>query len=333
MLKNEIWVFCRENLSRVQKISLNLLHKAFSLINNSDMCLCAVIISEKTQPTEMLLNDLQNAGVEKLYWLTNNRQTGFQFAVHAIFDIIKRVMPGIVLFDVYDDAKQCSASLAYFCNTGLCADCVNLYIDQKTGEFIQVREVNNYEIVCIATPNSKPAMATVLYDEQYFLLPVINSKLLQVYITTFENDNNFYMMSCLSQTKELYTSLNSYNTILVGGLGLKTKENFQLLYELGKLSGAGIGATRSAVEMRWAHEENLVGMSGSIVSPKLCIAFGVSGSSQHMIGIKSSTVLIAVNINNQAPILKYAHYHAVCDAGTLLQKLISLIKTNGRYNL
>lgn len=110
--------------------------------------------------------------------------------------------------------------------------------------------------------------------------------------------------------------------VLAGGRGLGGAEGFRLLFRLANLLGAAVGATRVAVDQGWVPRDRQIGQSGHNVAPDVYVAFGISGASQHLTGIKHARMIVAVNTDPGAPIFRLAHVRVVADALALLPMMI-----------
>ncbi len=132
----------------------------------------------------------------------------------------------------------------------------------------------------------------------------------------------------VESVKEIAESVNleEAEIIVSGGRGMGSKENFALVEELAEVLGGVVGATRPAIEDGWVSRAHQVGQSGKIVAPKLYIACGISGATQHVSGMIGSGYIVAVNKDEDASIFDVADVGIVGDVNKVLPVMIEEMK-------
>jgi electron transfer flavoprotein alpha subunit len=120
--------------------------------------------------------------------------------------------------------------------------------------------------------------------------------------------------------------LSEADIIISGGRGINNSENFRLLFECADLIGAAVGASRVAVDAGWVPHSMQVGQTGATVSPKVYIACGISGSVQHFAGMKTAGLIVAINADPQANMVKKCDYYIVADLFEIIPLLTRQLK-------
>ena len=129
-----------------------------------------------------------------------------------------------------------------------------------------------------------------------------------------------------TQEKSSRVPLTEATVVVTGGRGMGSPENFALIEALADVVGAGVGATRAAVDAGWRPYAEQVGQTGKTVQPNAYICAGVSGAVQHLSGMGKSKFIVAINKDAEAPIFKIADYGIIGDLNTILPAMIEAAK-------
>ncbi|MDP8216661.1 MAG: electron transfer flavoprotein subunit alpha [Candidatus Kaelpia imicola] len=309
-----VWVFAEQKRGIVQPVVYELLGKGRELADSLGVQLWAVLLGNNI--TEDMSRDLIVRGADKVLAAEDGLLENYldEPYTQVLVDLIEKHKPEIVLTGATTIGRALVSRVAVKIGAGLTADCTGLEIDLKEKILLQTRPAFGGNIMAtIITPNHRPQMSTVRHKVM---------KEAQVDSTrTGEVEFINYNGKLSSRTKlvdvvdEVGKSINltEADVIVSGGYGLSKPENFKIIEELAEVLNAAVGASRSAVDNGWIPYAHQVGQTGRTVCPKLYIACGISGQIQHLVGMQSSDVIIAINRDSEAPIFKVATYGIVGD--------------------
>jgi electron transfer flavoprotein alpha subunit len=318
----DVWVFAEQHDGVIQSITFELLGEGRKLADSLGMKLCAVLLGSNVQKQTA---ELIARGADKVYLVDRPALEHFQDESYAnvLIDLVKRHKPNVFLCGASTIGRSLVSRVAVRVNAGLTADCTALAIDPKTLNLLQTRPAFGGNIMAtIETPNARPQMATVRHKvmKEAEVNPTRKGEV------SMETVAEVLLQSKARRLKfvpEVETTMNiaEANIIVSGGRGLQTPENFALLRELADVIGAGVGASRAAVDSNWIPYSHQVGQTGKTVCPKIYIAVGISGQIQHLAGMQSSDIIVAINKDADAPIFKVATYGIVGDLFEILPLL------------
>jgi electron transfer flavoprotein alpha subunit len=241
--------------------------------------------------------------------------------------LVEHYRPEVFIAGATAFGREFFPRLAKRLNTGLSADCISLEIDEKTGLLIQTTPAFGGELLAdIVTPEHRPQMATV-HPGIFTELPHNHAAMGRILYPEMEIDRDERVELIRSRPEQSRKGgLQDASVVLVGGRGLGSREDFQVLFEAAQLLGGEVGATRPVIKSGWAEEERLLGQTGKSVKPKLLISIGTSGALQYTTGIQGAENIIAINRDPQAPIFKMADLGLVGDAKAVMSLLLEKLR-------
>jgi len=229
--------------------------------------------------------------------------------------LIKKYKPEIVLCGATSIGRSLISRVAIAIHAGLTADCTGLDIDPKEKMLLQTRPAFGGNIMAtIITPNSRPQMATVRHKVMTEAIadPKRKGEIIKEEFSDDAYESRTKLIDIVEEIEET-VNLAEADIIVSGGGGVGAKENFGIIRELALSLNAAVGASRRAVDADWIPYSHQVGQTGRTVCPKIYIACGISGQIQHLVGMQSSKIIIAINKDPHAPIFTVANYGIVGD--------------------
>jgi electron transfer flavoprotein alpha subunit len=240
---------------------------------------------------------------------------------------VEAFQPEIFLAGATSFGREFFPRLARRLNTGLSADCVALEVDPETGLLLQTTPAFGGELLAeVVTPKHRPQMATVhpgVFQERPHDHEVVG-RILYPEVDILPEER-IKLLRSRRQQAEKY-NLEDAKVVIAGGMGLGSKEEFELLFDLADLLEGEVGATRPAIRAGWVEEERLLGQTGKSVKPTILITIGTSGALQYTTGIQGAETIVAINRDSNAPIFKMADLGLVGDVTTILPLLIETLR-------
>ena len=232
----------------------------------------------------------------------------------ALCRIVKETQPSILLMGCTSMGRDLGPKVAARLATGIAPDCTALEIDAD-GRLLMTRPMfAGGAIVKVVCPDSTPQIATIRPNVFAASTPDESQSAEVVKMDAeVSPDELRTLVREVIKSAGATVDLTEAQVIVSGGRGMGGPENFKILEELAEALGAAVGASRAAVDAGWRDHQFQVGQTGKTVSPVLYVACGISGAIQHLAGMKTSKVIVAVNKDPEAPIFKMADYGIVGD--------------------
>lgn len=324
-----IWIFAEQRRGRLVSVALELLGEGRRLAEQLQVPVAAVVFGQGIQA---LAADLIAAGADKVYLVDHPTLAEFVEEPYAaaLTALARRYRPEIILAGATYVGRAFIPRVAAVLDTGLTADCTAFAIEPENNLLLQTRPAFGGNIMAtILTPHSYPQMATVRPRVMKPLVPNKGREGEIIHVTLADLDRPFRcrFVQTISELTET-VPLAEAEVIVAGGRGLQDAKNFRLLEEVAEMLGGAVGATRAAVDAGWISYQHQIGQTGKTVAPKLYIACGISGAAQHVVGMQSSDLIVAINRDPQAPIFQIADIGLVGDVFEILPALIQQIKAN-----
>ncbi|NWF76627.1 MAG: electron transfer flavoprotein subunit alpha [Nitrospirae bacterium] len=320
-----VWIFAEQREGKIASVAYELLGIGRKLADKLNTELSAIVFGASESESQELIR----WGADKVYYTDNEIFKQFNDEPYAklLTILINKYLPEIVLAGATPIGRSFIPRVAARLRTGLTADCTSFEIDSETRNLLQIRPAFGGNIMAtILCPNNRPQMATVrprvMKRGQYDKTRVGEI----VNITADGISSRTKVLQTVKEVSDLTVNLQEADIIVSGGRGLGDPKGFNLLKELAEILGGALGASRAAVDSGWIPYRHQVGQTGKTVCPKIYIACGISGAVQHLVGMQSSDIIIAINKNPDAPIFNIATFGIVGDLYEIIPLLIKKIK-------
>ena len=344
-----IWEFAEQRDGKLMNVALELIGEGYKLSRErgEDAKVCAILVGNGVSG---LADELYEYGADKVYLLEHpllTRYTTDGYA-KAITDAINEYKPEIVLFGATHIGRDLAPRIAARLNTGLTADCTRLdinvskymdYLEENTTASLngldradeskglkQTRPAFGGNLMAtIVTPNTRPQMATVRPGVMAKRERKAGAKgeLIKADVDVKPEDINVEVVEVVKAAKEM-VSLTDAKIICSGGRGLGGPEGFRLIEEFAENVGGVVGASRAAVDAGWIDPSHQVGQTGTTVKPEIYFACGISGAIQHLAGMQTSKIIVAINKDPECPMMKLADYAIEGDLKKVIPEIMAI---------
>ncbi len=325
-----VMVFAEQTGGKVHPVVHELLGKGREIADRLGVELSAVLLGDNV---EAAAQELVYRGADTVYLYDNEALATFDimnYRKHTVA-IAKEVRPEILLLGATPIGRSLGPRIAAALGTGLTADCTTLEIDDEH-HLVQIRPAFSGNILAHIKTDTRPQMTTVRYKIMQALERdcARQGRIIRRDVLL---DDPLAILVKLPAEKEPKQGLSEAEIVICGGRGLRKPEDLVLLHDLAQATGGVVGCSKPLVDEGWLDKEHLVGFSGNTVRPRLYFAIGVSGSSQHILGMRAADTIVAITSDPTAPIFDVADYAMVGNLYDLVPRLIAAIqKSNSSSN-
>lgn len=325
-MKIDIWVVCFENPNEIGFHSKQLLCKASNLIKNNGAKVSAVCIGNYVSN---ILQSLSIYGADEIIY-SQDICIDYRQISSILFEILQNEnqKPKLIIFPATEWGKYIAADLAVRIDAGLTAECIDIEAQKSKNEyeFIFTRAaINSTVLAQIQVINTNISMCTC--KENAFVLSE-KYPLKNITIREYKNHKGKYsfhpriLRSELVSGEEKNMALENARIVFGIGRGVRDTDGLNLIEQVAKKYNAAIAGTRAIVEEGFLEKKWQVGQSGISISPEIYVAIGISGATQHIVGIKNAKKIIAINNDERASIFSYANYCIIDDYKTIFKELL-----------
>lgn len=343
-----VWVFAEQRAGKLMNVALELVGEGYRLSReiSDNTKVCAVLVGSGV---DHLVGELYAYGADQVYLIDHKLLKNYTTEGYAkvLADVVKEYKPEIVIFGATHIGRDLAPRVAARLDTGLTADCTRL--DINTGNYINYLETYTTAgtagldandgnkglkqtrpafggnlMATIVCPDTRPQMSTVRPGvmQKREKRKGATGELIQVKAVLSKSDIRTEIVDIVKSAREI-VSLTDAEIICSGGRGLGDPSGFGLIKKFADKVGGVVGSSRAAVDAGWIDHSHQVGQTGTTVKPKIYFACGISGAIQHLAGMQSSDIIIAINKDPEAPIFEVADFGIVGDLYKIIPEIIS----------
>jgi electron transfer flavoprotein alpha subunit len=270
-------------------------------------------------------------GPSKVYKLEHPLLQGFMadLWVMSLEQACREINPKILLMSHSFMGMELGPRLACRLNTRLTTDCIDLSIDPGDGLLLRTKPVSGGNAISVFKCPGEPQLATV--RGKVFAPAESGEANGEIMDIKTEIDESMIKVESLETVREEIVALDKADVVVSGGAGLGEEDGFELLEELREalsksFDNVMIGCSRVAVDKGWISSDHQVGLTGTMISPDIYVAVGISGAIQHLVGMVHAKKIIAINTDPGCNMLKVADYGVVEDYEEIIPALIEKLE-------
>jgi len=321
-----VWVIVDHSGGEVEDIALGLIGQARELADRPGLSVVAVLLGDDVRGLPPLLGQY---GVDTVYLAESPLLGTYNPDAYTpvLAGLIRRQQPSIVLWGATDQGRDLAPRVAARLGTGLASNCSRVDLSED-GLLVMTRPVYGGKASCnVICPRARPQMATLQPGAVPAKRPDASRQAQVIAVDVSLSPQGLRLrLEKVIKIPPSALDVTEAEIIVAGGRGAGSKEGFHLVEQLAHLMGAAVAASRPAVDAGWASYERQVGLSGKTVAPRLYVACGISGVNHHVVGMKDSKAVVAINQDPHAPIFQIADVKIVGDLRQVLPSLVERLR-------
>jgi electron transfer flavoprotein alpha subunit len=321
-----VWVWIEQFNGEAGSISWEMLGQGRKLADQRKTTLSACVLGHNA---EHIANEAVAFGADRVFWVDDPSLAVYRTQPYAqsLVALVREYKPEIFLLGASSRGRDLAGSVATELYTGLTADCTGLEIDPETQLLKQTRPAFGGNIMAtIICPNYRPQMSTVRH--RVFEMPTADpsrkGQIVSIKPSVSEEQIATRVVDFVTEQGQV--NLADAKIIVSGGRGVGGPEGFEPIRQLAEVLGGAVGSSRAAVDAGWIPYAHQVGQTGRTVRPDLYIACGISGAVQHLAGMGTAKIIVAINKDAEAPIFSVANYGIVGDLFQVIPALTEQFK-------
>jgi len=316
-----IYVVCSEDKDFVSKHSYQLLSKANLMKRDHSDKIIGILIGNYDDEQ---IHSLFHYGADEIL-LCRQEDIDLERFIMILKEMLNERSISLIMFPATLWGRGSASALAVFLSAGLVADCIEIETCISHGFVYSRAALSSTVLAKIICKNTKTELCTVKKNVFQAMPDLEHKKTGCIHELTLKKRNEEKSVHIIRKeinNMKQSNALDRAKLVFGIGRGIKSSINLKMIQQLALKYNAQIAGTRAAIEEGFVHKNMQVGQSGISISPMIYIAFGISGASQHMVGLKNAKRIVAVNTDPNAPIFEYADYIVKEDCALIMKQML-----------